>query len=34
MPFAICIHGFPIDLDMELDELTDEEMMDMEGPLF
>ena len=34
MPFALCIHGFRIDLDVELDELTDKEMMDMEGPLY
>ena len=34
MPFALCIHGFPIDLDMDLAEPIDEEMMDMEGPLY
>ena len=34
MPFALCIHGVHIDLDVELDELTGKEMMDMEGPLY
>lgn len=33
MQFALYIHGFPIDLDLELVESTMEESTDMEGPL-